>query len=126
MALFATKPKQAAAPSPAGRDSARAELFAAGDRLLAARREAIEATEGFHRARDAAIDAIATYRDQCTAAGTGEWYTAASQLPGWPTLDAGEKFLARELSGAAALRYALLDLDRADANWRTAGALPRP
>jgi hypothetical protein len=115
MALFAAKHGPAAA-----RDDALDALYVAGDRLLSLRREALEATHAFAAARDRALAAVAAHDEAQRAEGlTPRYRTVSEQLPGWPSLQAGAGFLLRDLSGATALGYAMLDQERAERNWRT-------
>lgn len=114
MSIFSPPKRSIAKLDPKARDDAMAALFAAGDRQLAARREAIIARAAYLLAVTTAHTAISTYRETAEE----PFYTATSKLPGHPSLTAGEGYLAGNVIGAAALFYALRDQDKAEKNWR--------
>lgn len=94
-------------------------LFDAGDRLLAARREMIDATRAFEEARILAVPAVADYNAAQRAAG----HVVEEGLPPWPTVTAGRGYVDRDTRGQTAYGYAIQRQDAAEKHWNEQKAL---
>lgn len=111
--LRRTQPSAAALPDPSARDDAIRLLTDAGDRLLAARRELIDATRAFEEARPLVAKVVTEY----TAAVRASGQDVDSGIPSWPTLTAGQAYLERGTRGENAYAYAIQRQVAAEKHW---------